>query len=81
MNVTVRMFAALREAAGADRLEVELAQGATFAHLLERLAEQYPRLAPWKPHVRIAANCEYVGLDAPVRPGDEIALIPPVSGG
>ena len=80
MKVTVRLFAGLRERAGTDRLDVELPDGARVADVLAAMAatavgELRPR------ECVVAVNREYAAADEPVRPGDEIALVPPVSGG
>jgi molybdopterin converting factor subunit 1 len=79
--VRVLLFAALREAAGARELTVTLPEGATVADLRAELAEAYPALAPLLPNSGVAVNQELAEPDAPLRPGDEVALIPPVSGG
>jgi molybdopterin synthase catalytic subunit/molybdopterin converting factor small subunit len=72
--VTVRLFAGLRERAGADRVQVELPEGARVADLLAAM-EVAPRSCV------VAINREYAGEGEPVREGDEVALVPPVSGG
>ncbi len=74
MVVTVRLFAGLRERAGADRVQVELPEGARVADLLAAM-EVAPRSCV------VAINREYADESAPVGPGDEVALVPPVSGG
>jgi molybdopterin synthase catalytic subunit len=81
--VDVRLFASLREAAGAASLELALSPGATVADALARLAEQDARLGELLARLPVAAavNREYATLDAALRDGDELALIPPVSGG
>lgn len=76
MTIEVKLFAMLRERAGADRVEVELPEGATVADLLTRLADLIGALP-----VRAAVNREYTGEGQALQPGDEVALIPPVSGG
>ncbi|HEY6399098.1 MAG TPA: molybdenum cofactor biosynthesis protein MoaE [Solirubrobacteraceae bacterium] len=76
MQIRVRLFAALRERAGASEVELELPEGALVRDALARfgaLAEGVP--------VVMAVNREYVDPEAELRPGDELALIPPVSGG
>jgi MoaE-MoaD fusion protein len=72
--VTVRLFAGLRERAGSDRVQVELPDGARVADLLA-LMEVEPRSCV------VAINREYASAEAPVSEGDEVALVPPVSGG
>jgi molybdopterin converting factor subunit 1 len=78
--VSVRLFAGLRERAGTDRLEVELPDGARVADVLAAMAgtpvgELRPR------ECVVAVNREYAAADSPVQAGDEVALVPPVSGG
>jgi molybdopterin converting factor subunit 1 len=76
MLVRVRLFAALRERAGSDELELELPEGACVADALERMAALCRDLS-----VVMAVNREYARADTVLRAGDELALIPPVSGG
>ncbi len=80
MRVSVRLFAGLRERAGTDRLEVELPDDARVADVLAAMAgtavgELRPR------ECVVAVNREYATPEEPVRAGDEVALVPPVSGG
>ena len=80
MRVSVRLFAGLRERAGTDRLEVELPDDARVIDVLAAMAgtpvgELRPR------ECVVAVNREYATADEPVRAGDEVALVPPVSGG
>jgi molybdopterin converting factor subunit 1 len=82
MTVTVRLFAMLRERAGRDMIELELGDGSTVADALEALKDSSPLgEALERMPVRAAVNREYVADDSPLSPGDEVALIPPVSGG
>jgi molybdopterin synthase catalytic subunit/molybdopterin converting factor small subunit len=76
MVVHVRLFAQLRERAGRDELELELPEGARVGDALAAVGE----LASGLPLV-MAINREYAAADAPLAPGDELALVPPVSGG
>ncbi|MEA2210179.1 MAG: MoaE-MoaD fusion protein [Solirubrobacteraceae bacterium] len=76
MQVRVRLFAALRERAGAGELELELPHGA----LVRDALRQVSALTQGVPVV-MAVNHEYAGEDRVLAPGDELALIPPVSGG
>jgi molybdopterin synthase catalytic subunit len=82
MIVTIRLFAILRERAGRDSIEIELPEEATVADAFTRLsaAPAIGGLVERLP-LRMAVNREYVGGDAPIAPGDELALIPPISGG
>ena len=76
MQIRVRLFAGLRERAGADELELELPEGAVVGDALERMRA----LTDGVPVV-MAVNQEYADLGAPLHGGDEVALIPPISGG
>ena len=80
MNVSVRLFAGLRQRAGGMYVEVELAEGARVEDLLAAMASTpVGALAPGQ--CVVAINREYAPASATVRAGDEVALIPPVSGG
>ena len=80
MIVTVRLFAGLRERAGSDRLDVEIPDGASVADLLA--AMDGTPVGPLGPRsCVVAVNREYADGSFPVRVGDEVALVPPVSGG
>lgn len=83
MVLQVRLFAVLRERAGRDSLEIEVAEGATVAEALRALgAESEPLAAALEAMpVVMAVNRSYVSEEATLSPGDELALIPPVSGG
>jgi MoaE-MoaD fusion protein len=76
VHVRVRLFAILRERAGADEIELQLPEGAHVADALAGLGALSSGVS-----VVMAVNHEYADLDTPLRPGDELALIPPVSGG
>ncbi len=81
MLIQVLLFASLKDALGTDQLALELPAGARVADVLHALAEREPKITPWLQHVRVARNLDYAAADEEVRQGDEIALIPPVSGG
>jgi len=81
MRVTVRLFARLREIAGASELDREVAPGATLADVWRLLAGEHPALAPYSSSISGARNLEYVPMSTAVADGDEIAFLPPVSGG
>jgi len=83
MQVQVRLFASYREAAGRGELWLDLAEGATVADAIAAVARRHPAILPLSgDHALLAArNREYVPRDTPLAEGDEVALIPPVSGG
>jgi molybdopterin converting factor subunit 1 len=76
MEVRVRLFAALRERAGAGEIELELPDGARVSDALAQLSALTDGVS-----VVIAVNQEYADAAVPLHSGDEVALIPPVSGG
>lgn len=80
MRVEVRCFATLRQLAGA-RITLELEPGSTPEDAWRRLADQIPALVPQRPWVRVARNAAYASWETPLADGDEVAFIPPVSGG
>ena len=81
MKVNVRFFALYRERAGASERSWQLPGGATLADLLREIRAAYPGLAPPTVDIVAAVNEEYAEGGIVLREGDEVALIPPVSGG
>jgi molybdopterin converting factor subunit 1 len=81
MRVTVRLFARLRDIAGASELARELAPGATIGDLWRQLADEFPELAQYGRSISSAVNTNYARMDQGVADGDEVAFLPPVSGG
>ena len=81
MRVTVRLFARLRDIAGADELTREVAPGATIGGLWKQLAQEFPELGQYERSISSALNADYSRMDAAIRDGDEVAFLPPVSGG
>ena len=81
MQVTVRLFAILRERAGASVIEMTLPADSTAATAIENVLEQFPALAPHLAKSATAINRSYAPRDTQLQDGDELALIPPVSGG
>jgi molybdopterin converting factor small subunit len=81
MRVTVRLFARLRDLAGTGELVAEVGPGATIADVWSRVVERHPALAPYAGSLSAARNLEYTRVSAAVAEADEIAFMPPVSGG
>jgi MoaE-MoaD fusion protein len=81
VKIRVRLFASFREAAGGGTLSWDTPEGSTVSDVVAALREAYPRLGPAAEKALLAVNQEYVSGDAQLRDGDELALIPPVSGG
>jgi molybdopterin converting factor subunit 1 len=81
MNLTIRLFATLKDRAGQDKIELNLTPPVTVATLLAAIAAQYPALHEALPSALVAVNQAFAFKDTAVQPGDEIAIFPPVSGG
>lgn len=81
MKVTIKLFAAARDLAGADEVVVDAPHGATAGDVRQALAAQAPHLATLAAGSLLAVNAEYAAATTPVSADDEVALIPPVSGG
>lgn len=81
MRIQVKLFAILRDKAKTGAVDLELADRATVAAAFSRLAEMHPAISVYLPRVSAAVNREYVRGQHVLHDGDELALIPPVSGG
>jgi molybdopterin synthase catalytic subunit len=81
MRINVRLFAGLRELVGESEVSLELDDGATVSTMHARLVKQYPLIARYLPTLVCAVDEEYVPNEYRLRDGDQVALIPPVSGG
>ncbi|TGD81855.1 molybdopterin converting factor subunit 1 [Hymenobacter wooponensis] len=80
MNLKIALFGIAREIVGQSTLEVAAPEGQSVQELLARLQQEYPALNRLS-SLAVAVNNEYASDDAPLHERDEIALIPPVSGG
>jgi molybdopterin synthase catalytic subunit len=81
MRIRVRLFAIQRELAGAREVELELPVGSSIEGAWTALVALHPTLAPGRAYVRFARNADYADADTTLADGDELAIIPPVSGG
>lgn len=79
MGVTVRLFARLREIVGAE--EVSRPASGTVAEVWQSLVVDWPALEPYAGSLSCAVNAQYARMSSPVSDGDEVAFLPPVSGG
>jgi molybdopterin converting factor subunit 1 len=82
MRVTVRLFARLRDlAGGSGELVRDVAAPATVQTVWDALVAEMPRLVEYEKTMSVAVNAEYARMAAPVNEDDEVAFLPPVSGG
>ncbi len=81
MRVTIRLFARLRDLAGAGELVRDLPEPATVQTVWTALVSEMPSLAAYERTMSVAVNADYSRMAAPVQDGDEVAFLPPVSGG
>ena len=81
MRVTVRLFARLRELVGTGELSRDAVPPATVADIWAALSRDYPAIAPYSESMSCAVNAEYARMSSAVHDGDEVAFLPPVSGG
>lgn len=81
INVKVKLFAAYQEAYGVPELILQLPEGSTVATVRDRILQEHPELEQWRDVTRFGINLQFVEPDAVLQEGDEVVLIPPVSGG
>ncbi len=81
MKIRIRLFAAVKDIVGRREVVLDLPEGTTAAGLLQRFAQDHPRLQAMTPSLLVAVNREYVESTRRLADGDEVAFIPPVSGG
>jgi molybdopterin synthase catalytic subunit len=81
MRIRVRLFAIQRELVGAREVDLELPAGSSIEAAWTALVALHPTLASGRAYVRFARNADYADADTPLTDGDELAIIPPVSGG
>lgn len=81
ITVKVKLFAAYQEAYGLPELDLVLPSGTQVAAVKERLLDEHPELEPWRNLTRFGVNLQFVPPESVLQDGDEIVLIPPVSGG
>jgi molybdopterin converting factor subunit 1 len=81
MRVTVRLFARLRDLAGTGELVRDMPDAATVQILWRSLTSEMPSLAQYEGSMSVAVNAEYARMGSALHDGDEVAFLPPVSGG
>ena len=81
MHVTVRLFARLRDLAGSGELVRDVEAPATVQTIWRSLVSEFPAIAEYERSMSVAVNADYSKMSAPIQDGDEVAFLPPVSGG
>ena len=81
MKTRVQLFAVLRDIVGQNEVVISVPPHSTVSSLIDALVQQYSQIAEWRKHIRIAVNQEYVSHDYLLKEGDDVVVIPPVSGG
>ena len=79
--VVVKLFAVYQEVLGLEEIQLSLPNHTPVAEVLEQLLQTYPELKPWQTLTRFGVNLQLVSPETLLRDGDEVVLIPPVSGG
>jgi molybdopterin converting factor subunit 1 len=81
VKIHLKLFAGVREIAGQEEVELDVAEGTTAGGLWERLLTDYPKLSPYTEIIQVAVNQDVVDRGVQLQQEDEVAFLPPVSGG
>lgn len=81
MQIRILFFGILKDIVGSNQDELEMPEGSSVADVLARYELRFPKLRESLPSIALAVNQQYAGPDAKLKSGDEIAVLPPVSGG
>ncbi|MDY6805385.1 MAG: molybdopterin converting factor subunit 1 [Cyanobacteriota bacterium] len=81
ISISLKLFAAYQEAYGQNELQLSLPPETTVSQLRDRLLAEHPQLEQWRDLTRFGINLEFVSPETALQDGDEVVLIPPVSGG
>jgi len=81
MEVSVKFFAIYRETVGQTQIQMEVDDGSTLGSLLDMVYDEHPKLRKWADSIVCSVNRKYAERDKVLEDGDEVALLPPVSGG
>jgi len=81
ITITLKLFAVYQETLGLPEKQLELPSNSTVGDVLNRIISAHPTLAKWQELTRFGLNLQFVESSSPLHDGDELVLIPPVSGG
>ncbi len=81
IQISIKLFAVYQEIIGAPEITQNLPAGTVAGEVLQALIDRHPQLNQWKSVTRLGVNLDFVAADYPLQDGDELVLIPPVSGG
>ena len=81
ISITLKLFAVYQDVLGCPDMTMELPETTTVGELCDRICSQYPDLKQWRGLTRFGINLQFVEADTLLKDGDEVVLIPPVSGG
>jgi molybdopterin synthase sulfur carrier subunit len=81
ITITVKLFAAYQEAYGLPEIQLQLPANSPVATVRDRMIAEHPELSQWRDLTRFGVNLQFVEPQTPLQDGDEVVLIPPVSGG
>jgi molybdopterin synthase sulfur carrier subunit len=81
INITVKLFAAYQEAYGASEFKLSFSEKISVQAVLDYILREHPELEQWRSFTRFGVNLQFVEPDTLLQDGDEVVLIPPVSGG
>lgn len=81
ITVIVKLFAIYQETYGVSELRWTFPAGARVAAVRDRVMAEHPKLQSWQEQTRLGLNLQFVSPETPLQNGDEVVLIPPVSGG
>ena len=81
IQITVKLFAIFQEVFATDQIQISLKSGTSVSQIFDRIVSQHPHLEQWRSLTRYAVNLNFAEPQTILKNGDEVALIPPVSGG
>lgn len=81
ITITVKLFAAYQEAYGVEEIVMEFPANTPVVAVRDRILAEHPELSQWRDVTRFGVNMQFVESDTIIQDGDEVVMIPPVSGG